>query len=214
MPRGPIDLMSGSQVQTVEKFIRPHEGGIQKDDRRRLNGHKSAIVWFTGLPGSGKSTLAYSLEEKLFRRGIRTYVIDGDNVRAGLNKDLGFSAEDRQENIRRIGEVARLFVEAGMLVMTAFVSPYRKDRESVRNLVGKGEFIEVYVKCPAGVCEQRDVKGHYKMARQGIIRNFTGVDDPYEEPEHPEMVVETARMTVEESVESIIRFLEERNVIV
>ncbi len=214
MPRGPTDLMSGSQVQAVEKFIRPHEGGIQKDDRRRLNGHGSAIVWFTGLPGSGKSTLACRLEEKLFRKGIRTYVMDGDNVRAGLNKDLGFSAEDREENIRRIGEVAKLFVEAGMIVMTAFISPYRKDRESVRKLVGKGEFIEVYVKCPLSVCEQRDVKGHYKMARQGIIRNFTGVDDPYEEPEHPEMVVETARMTVEESVESIIRFLEERNVIV
>jgi len=158
--------------------------------------------------------LACCLEEKLFRRGVRTFVIDGDNIRTGLNKGLGFSAEDRQENIRRIGEVAKLFVEAGTMVMTAFISPYRKDRELVRNLVDKGEFIEVYVKCPLRVCEQRDVKGHYKMARQGIIRNFTGVDDPYEEPEHPEMVVETARMTVEESVESIIRFLEERNVIV
>ena len=197
----------------MENFIRPHEGVIQKNDRQRLNGHKSAILWFTGLPGSGKSTLACRLEEKLFRRGIRTFVIDGDNIRTGLNKGLGFSAEDRQENIRRIGEVAKLFVEAGTMVMTAFISPYRKDRELVRNLVDKGEFIEVYVKCPLRVCEQRDVKGHYKMARQGIIKNFTGIDDPYEEPEHPEQVIETDRMTIDESVEHIIQYLAEKGYI-
>ena len=197
----------------MENFIRPHEGVIQKNDRQRLNGHKSAILWFTGLPGSGKSTLACRLEEKLFRRGIRTFVIDGDNIRTGLNKDLGFSAEDREENIRRIGEVAKLFVEAGTMVMTAFISPYRKDRELVRNLVDKGEFIEVYVKCPLRVCEQRDVKGHYKMARQGIIKNFTGIDDPYEEPEHPEQVIETDRMTLDESVEHIIQYLAEKGYI-
>jgi len=197
----------------VERFIRPHEGVIQKNDRQRLNGHKSAILWFTGLPGSGKSTLACRLAEKLFRRGIRTFVIDGDNVRTGLNRDLGFSAEDREENIRRIGEVAKLFVEAGTMVMTAFISPYRKDRELVRNLVEKGEFIEVYVKCPLRVCEQRDVKGHYKMARQGIIKNFTGIDDPYEEPEHPEQVIETDRMTIDESVEHIIQYLAEKGYI-
>jgi adenylylsulfate kinase len=197
----------------VDKFIRPHEGVIQKGDRQRLNGHTSAIVWFTGLPGSGKSTLASRLEERLFGRGVRTFVIDGDNVRAGLNKDLGFSAEDREENIRRIGEVAKLFVEAGVMVMTAFISPYRKDREFVRNLVGKGEFIEVYVKCPLGVCEQRDVKGHYKMARQGILKHFTGIDDPYEEPERPERVIETDQMTVDEGVEQIIRYLAEKGYI-
>jgi adenylylsulfate kinase len=197
----------------VDKFLRPHEGVIQKDDRQRLNGHRSAIVWFTGLPGSGKSTLACRLEEKLFSKGIRTFVIDGDSVRTGLNKDLGFSAEDREENIRRVGEVAKLFVDAGMIVMTAFISPYRKDRESVRNLVGKAEFIEVYVKCPLGVCEQRDVKGHYKMARQGIIKHFTGIDDPYEEPEHPERVIETDQMTVDEGVEHIIRYLAEKGYI-
>ena len=197
----------------MENFIRPHEGVIRKNDRQRLNGHKSAILWFTGLPGSGKSTLACRLEEKLFRRGVRTFVIDGDNVRTGLNKDLGFSAEDREENIRRIGEVAKLFVEAGTMVMTAFISPYRKDRELVRNLVDKGEFIEVYVKCPLRVCEQRDVKGHYKMARQGIIKNFTGIDDPYEEPEHPEQVIETDRMTIDESVEHIIQYLAEKGYI-
>jgi len=197
----------------VDKFIRPHEGVIQKGDRQRLNGHRSAIVWFTGLPGSGKSTLASRLEEKLFSRGVRTFVIDGDNVRTGLNKDLGFSAEDREENIRRIGEVARLFVEAGIMVMTAFISPYRKDREFVRDLVGKGEFIEVYVKCPLGVCEQRDVKGHYKMARQGILKHFTGIDDPYEAPEHAERVIETDQMTVDEGVDHIIGYLAEKGYI-
>ena len=157
--------------------------------------------------------MACCLEEKLFRRGVRTFVIDGDNIRTGLNKGLGFSAEDRQENIRRIGEVAKLFVEAGTMVMTAFISPYRKDRELVRNLVDKGEFIEVYAKCPLRVCEQRDVKGHYKMARQGIIKNFTGIDDPYEEPEHPEQVIETDRMTLDESVEHIIQYLAEKGYI-
>jgi len=165
------------------------------------------------LPGSGKSTLASRLEEKLFSRGVRTFVIDGDNVRTGLNKDLGFSAEDREENIRRIGEVARLFVEAGIMVMTAFISPYRKDREFVRDLVGKGEFIEVYVKCPLGVCEQRDVKGHYKMARQGILKHFTGIDDPYEAPEHAERVIETDQMTVDEGVDHIIGYLAEKGYI-
>jgi adenylylsulfate kinase len=198
----------------VEKFLLPHAGIVKKQDRQRLNGHKSAILWFTGLPGSGKSTLAQVLDKKLFIRGIRAFVMDGDNIRTGLNRDLGFSAQDRQENIRRIGEVARLFVEAGMIPITAFISPYRKDREFVRSLVGHDEFIEIYVKCPLDVCEQRDVKGHYKKARRGIIKNFTGVDDPYEEPEHPEMVVETEKMTVDESVDGIIHFLEERGYIV
>jgi adenylylsulfate kinase len=192
----------------VEKFIIPHEGIIKKKDRQRLNGHKPAIVWFTGLPGSGKSTLANKLEEKLFERRVRTFVIDGDNVRTGLNKDLGFSAEDRQENIRRIGEVAKLFVEAGMIVMTAFISPYRRDRELVRSLVNKDEFIEVYVKCPLEVCEQRDVKGHYRMARQGLIKQFTGIDDAYEEPEHPEIMIETDKLAIDECVQGIIGYLE------
>ena len=194
----------------MEKFLTHQEGIIKKEDRQRLNGHKSAVIWFTGLPGSGKSTLALTLEEKLFRRGVRTFVIDGDNVRTGLNQDLGFSAEDREENIRRIGEVAKLFVEAGIIVMTAFISPYRKDREFARSLVNEGEFIEVYVKCSLEVCEQRDVKGHYKMARQGIIKHFTGVDDPYEEPGRPEQVIETDKMTIDESVGEMIRYLEEK----
>ena len=195
----------------MEKFLIPQRGTIQKEDRQRLNGHKAAIVWFTGLPCSGKSTLACTVEEELFRRGIRTFVMDGDNVRTGLNKDLGFSVEHRQENIRRIGEVAKLFVEAGLIVMAAFISPYRKDRAWVRNLVSKNEFVEVYVKCSLEICEQRDVKGHYKMARQGLIRQFTGVDDIYEAPEHPEIVIETDRMTIDESAGGVVRYLEENN---
>ncbi len=194
----------------AQKFIIPHEGNIKKEDRQKLKGHKSAILWFTGLSGSGKSTVAHKLEEKLFEMGIHTYVLDGDNIRTGLNKDLGFSAEDREENIRRIGEVAKLFVDAGIIVLSAFISPYIKDRETVRNLVEEGEFIEIYVKCPLEVCEQRDVKGLYKKAREGIIKNFTGIDDPYEEPKNPEIIVETDKETLEESVNKIINYLKEK----
>ena len=192
----------------MHRLIIPHKGLVNKEDRQRLNGHKSAIMWFTGLSGSGKSTIAHNLEKKLFGRGIKAYVIDGDNIRAGLNKDLGFSVKDRGENIRRIGEVAKLFVDAGILVITAFISPYTKDREFARSLVEHDEFIEIYVKCPLEVCKQRDVKGFYKKANEGIIKNFTGVNDPYEEPEHPEIVVETDKMGVDESVGIIISYLE------
>ena len=197
-------------MKKEQKFIIPHKGKIKKEDRQRLKGHKSAILWFTGLSGSGKSTLAHTLEEKLFEMGIHTYVLDGDNIRTGLNKDLGFSTKDREENIRRIGEVAKLFVDAGIIVLTAFISPYKKDREFVRNLVEKDEFIEIYVKCPLEICEQRDVKGLYKKARAGIIKNFTGIDDPYEEPENPEIVVETHNENLEESVNKIINYLKEK----
>lgn len=195
-------------MSVTHKFIIPHKGLIKKEDRQRLNGHKSGIIWFTGLSGSGKSTIAHNLEKKLLERGIKTYVLDGDNIRTGLNKDLGFSAKDRGENIRRIGEVGKLFVDAGILVITAFISPYTKDREFVRSLVEHDEFIEIYVKCPLEVCKQRDVKGFYKKANEGIIKNFTGVNDPYEEPEHPEIVVETDRMGVDESVKKIVSYLE------
>ena len=197
----------------TQKFIVPHKGIIKKQDRKTLNGHKSGILWFTGLSYAGKSTLAYKLEEKLFERELRAYVLDGDNVRTGLNKGLGFSAEDREENIRRIGEVAKLFVDAGSIAIAAFISPYEKDREFVRSIVEDDEFIEVYIKCSLDVCEQRDVKGFYKKARAGIIKNFTGIDDPYEEPEHPEIIVETDKMNVEKSVEKIINYLEEKGYI-
>jgi adenylylsulfate kinase len=194
----------------MTKFIIPHDPIITKKDRQRLNGHKSAILWFTGLSGSGKSTLAHKVEEKLFEEGIRTYVLDGDNIRMGLNKNLGFSKEDREENIRRIAEVAKLFVDAGLIVLTAFISPYRKDREMARNLVEKGEFIEIYVKCPIEICERRDVKGLYEKARKGVIKQFTGIDDPYEEPLYPEIIVETDKQTLEESVGVIYDYLKEK----
>jgi len=196
-----------------KRFIIPHTGRITRKDRERIKGHKSFILWFTGLSGSGKSTLAHRVEELLYEQGIHTYVLDGDNIRMGLNKDLGFSEEDRRENIRRIGEVAKLFVDAGIVVLTAFISPYRRDREFVRNLVNDGDFIEVYVKCPLEVCEQRDPKGLYKKARAGIIKNFTGIDDPYEEPENPEIVVETDKMSIDECAQKINSYLKEKKLI-
>ncbi|AEP00340.1 MAG: adenylyl-sulfate kinase [Heyndrickxia faecalis] len=190
-----------------------HETKIKKEDRRRLNGHSSAVLWFTGLSGAGKSTLSVAVEQELHRRGIRTYILDGDNIRHGLNKNLGFSPEDRKENIRRIGEVSKLFVDAGVMVLTAFISPYRADRDMVRELVEDNEFVEIYVNCPLEACEQRDPKGLYKKARNGEIQNFTGIDAPYEAPEHPELVVETDKQPLEQSVGQVIRFLEEKGYI-
>jgi len=186
---------------------------ITKAGRHKLNHHGSVILWFTGLSGSGKSTLAYKLEEDLFAKGVRTYVLDGDQIRGGLNKDLGFSAEDREENIRRIGEVAKLFVDAGIVVLTAFISPYRKDRAIARSLVGVDEFVEIYVKCPLEICQQRDTKGFYKKARLGTIKQFTGIDDPYEEPENPEIVLETDRMNAEECISRILTFLNAKKMV-
>jgi adenylylsulfate kinase len=197
----------------VQKYVIPHKGKLNKEDRRKLKGHKSCIIWFTGLSGSGKSTIAHALEEELYKRGIHTYILDGDNIRTGLNKDLGFSEEDRKENIRRIGEVAKLFVDAGIIVLVAAISPYKRDREFVRNLVEPGEFIEVYVKCPLEVCEMRDPKGLYKKARQGLIKNFTGIDDPYEEPENPEILIESHRESVPQAVNKILKFLESKGII-
>ena len=185
-----------------------HATTISKQDRHRMNGHKSAILWYTGLSGAGKSTLANKVEEKLFERGIHTYVLDGDNVRHGLNKGLGFSTEDRKENIRRIGEVSKLFVEAGAFVSTAFISPYREDRDMVRQLVNDGEFIEIFVNAPLDICEERDPKGLYKKARAGEIRNFTGIDDPYEAPENAELTIYTGEKTLEECASEVISYLE------
>ena len=180
---------------------------VSKEDRRRLNGHGSCVLWFTGLSGSGKSTLATEVEKELFQRGVRTYVLDGDNIRHGLNRDLGFGKDDRKENIRRIGEVAKLFVDAGIVTLTAFISPYREDRDMVRALFEPGEFIEIYVKCSLEECERRDPKGLYQKARRGEIRDFTGISAPYEEPVRPELVVETDRETVENSVQKILSHL-------
>jgi adenylylsulfate kinase len=180
---------------------------ITRQDRERMNGHRSVILWFTGLSGAGKSTLAHAVEEHLHKRGCRTYVCDGDNIRHGLCGDLGFSAEDRGENIRRIGELAKLFLDAGVIVLTAFISPYRADRLKARHLVAPGDFIEIYCRCPMTVCETRDVKGLYRRARAGEIKEFTGISAPYEEPESPELVVDTARLSVEGCMQQIINHL-------
>jgi len=189
-----------------------HPGAVTRADREQLNGHRGCTVWLTGLSGSGKSTIAVELEKRLWDRGVRAYILDGDNVRHGLNKNLGFSPEDRTENIRRIGEVAKLFTEAGMVAITAFISPYRADRDQVRTLMPE-DFVEVLVECPLEVCEQRDVKGLYQKARAGQIKEFTGISAPYEPPAKPELALRTDRQSVEESVAAIVALLSERRVV-
>jgi adenylylsulfate kinase len=185
-----------------------HQGQISRADRERLNGHRGVTLWFTGLPSSGKSTLAVALEQKLNEHKCRTYILDGDNIRHGLNKDLGFSPQDRNENIRRIGEVSHLLRDAGVINMVAFISPYRSDRRLARDLSkNDGTFIEVYVDCPVTVCEGRDPKGMYQKARQGIIKEFTGVSAPYEAPEKPEIHLRTGQHTVGECVDQILNYL-------
>jgi adenylylsulfate kinase len=190
-----------------------HDGDVTREDRERRQGHRGATLWFTGLSASGKSTLARALEAELFRRGASVYVLDGDNVRHGLNKDLGFSHKDRTENIRRIGEVAKLFTDYGAVVLTAFISPYRTDRDSVRALFTEGEFLEVFVDAPLSVCEERDPKGLYQKARRGEIPEFTGISAPYEAPAEPELTIPTHRLTVEESVNLLVRHLVERAIL-
>lgn len=190
-----------------------HEGQISKTHRESLLEQKGAILWFTGLSGSGKSTIACALEKKLHDQGYLGYRLDGDNIRHGLNKDLGFSPQDRVENIRRIGEVSKLFADAGVIVSTSFISPYKADRDLARSLVPAGEFIEIYVKCSLTACEERDPKGLYKKARAGKIPEFTGISAPYEEPEKPELVIETDKKNVEECVNEIISYLKSKNII-
>jgi adenylylsulfate kinase len=190
-----------------------HSAVIKRDHRVRQNGHGSAILWFTGLSGAGKSTLAHAVEERLHEVDCRTYVLDGDNVRHGLCGDLGFSAVDRSENIRRIGEVAKLFIDAGVVVLTAFISPFRVDRERVRGLVMAGDFLEIYCQCPVEVCETRDVKGLYRRARTGEVKEFTGISSPYEEPLAPELVVDTASLPLATCVDQVIALLLERGIL-
>ncbi|QOY38372.1 adenylyl-sulfate kinase [Anaerobacillus isosaccharinicus] len=190
-----------------------HETTISKVDRQKQKKHKSCILWFTGLSGSGKSTLANAVEKKLILQNVHSYVLDGDNVRHGLNKDLGFSDEDRKENIRRIGEVSKLFLDAGIITLTAFISPFREDRDLVRSLVEEGEFIEIFVNSSLETCESRDPKGLYKKARAGIIPEFTGISSPYEQPEHPELTIETDKLTIEESVAKVLQYLEEKSIL-
>ncbi len=189
-----------------------HEPTIYRKDRERMNGHKSCILWFTGLSGSGKSTLAHAVEDTLHRQNIRTFVLDGDNVRKGLCKDLGFSDDDRTENIRRIGEVSNLLMQAGVITITAFISPFKKDRQIVRDLVEDGDFIEVYCQSPLDICEQRDPKGLYKKARAGEIPEFTGISSPYEEPDKPEITLHTGDNSIEECAHQVIEYLKENKV--
>ncbi|HHF52598.1 MAG TPA: adenylyl-sulfate kinase [Candidatus Aminicenantes bacterium] len=190
-----------------------HKGAITKQDRERLLQQNGVVLWFTGLSGSGKSTLALAVEEKLFENGHLCMVLDGDNIRHGLNKNLGFSPEDREENIRRIGEVSKLFSDAGLITMTAFISPYRKDRDQARGLLKDGEFVEIFVKVPLDIAEERDPKGLYKKARAGEIKEFTGISAPYEEPLNPELVIDTGKMNLDESVKTVIGFLEKHEII-
>ena len=190
-----------------------HQGAVTRADREKMNGHKACTVWLTGLSGSGKSTIAVDLEKRLWERGVRAYILDGDNIRHGLNKNLGFSPADRTENIRRIGEVAKLFTEAGVVALTAFISPYRADRDQVRAIMAAGDFVEVHVDCPVEVCEQRDVKGLYKKARAGEIKEFTGISAPYEAPAKPELTINTAGQSVEASANQILAYLEQQGII-
>ena len=195
------------------KNIIYHQASVTRDRRNNLHNHKSAVLWFTGLSGSGKSTLAHIIEEKLFSKGCSTYVLDGDNVRYGLSSNLDFSDIDRKENIRRIGEVSKLMLDAGIIVMTAFISPFREDRAEVRKLIPKGDFIEIYCKASLEICEKRDVKGLYKKARAGEIKNYTGIDSPYESPENPDLLIDTENETLDESIIKIFSFLKLKEII-
>lgn len=192
----------------MNKNISWHQATISRPDREQLNGHKSFVLWFTGFSGAGKSTIAHRVEELLFERGIRTYVLDGDNVRHGLCSDLGFSPTDRNENIRRIGEMSKLFVDAGVITLTAFISPFRMDRDRVRAMMGAGDFIEIFCDTPLTICEDRDTKGLYKKARLGEISEFTGISSPYETPENPEIIVSSGASTVDECAQQIVLYLE------
>ncbi|MCE7785513.1 adenylyl-sulfate kinase [Staphylococcus xylosus] len=192
---------------TTSKNITWHASEVTKEERQQRKNHKSAVIWFTGLSGSGKSTISVALEKALYDQQVHTYRLDGDNVRHGLNKNLGFSPEDRTENIRRIGEVSKLMVDAGLVTVTAFISPYQADRDVVRELLAEDEFIEVYASCSLDECEARDPKGLYQKARSGEIQGFTGINAPYEEPQNPEIVIDTEQYSVEDAVTQIIEYL-------
>jgi len=194
--------------------VKWHHGKITKEERAKLLNQKGATIWLTGLSGSGKSTIAVELEHALIENKHQAFILDGDNIRHGLNKNLGFSPEDRTENIRRIGEVAKLFTEANIITVAAFVSPYREDRDNVRKLLGDGEFIEIYVKCSLEVCEERDTKGLYKKARAGEVKDFTGISAPYEEPLTPELTIDSSKLSIEESTRTILNYLEAKGYVV
>jgi len=191
----------------MQKNIVPHAFKISRSDRNKVNNHQSFLMWFTGLSGSGKSTIANQVEQELHKMNIKTYILDGDNVRKGLNSDLNFSPEDRTENIRRIAEAANLMIDAGLVVLAAFVSPYKKDRENIRNIIKDVNFVEIYINTSLAECERRDVKGLYKKARSGEIKNMTGVSAPYEAPEEPDVEINTENETVEEAVMNILQYI-------
>ena len=188
-----------------------HDHHVSAEERCKLNGHRGAVLWFTGLSACGKSTVANTVDHLLYSRGVRSYVLDGDNIRMGLNKNLGFSAEDRAENIRRIGEVAKLFANAGILTLTAFISPYREDRDKVRALLDEGQFIEIFVDASLETCEARDPKGLYKRARAGEIKGFTGIDDPYEAPQNPELVLDADNKGIDDLAAEVVKYLEDNS---
>ncbi len=189
------------------------DGYVSRKDRETLHGHKGAVIWFTGLSASGKSTIAHLVEKKLHQQGCSTYALDGDNVRYGLCSDLAFSSEDRVENIRRIGEMVKLFVDSGIIVLAAFISPYRKDRQQLRSLFHNGQFLEIYVECPPEICSDRDQKGIYAKARAGVIKEFTGISAPYEPPEHPDLVIPSYKQDAKAAAESVIYLIKQRNII-
>lgn len=190
-----------------------HQSAIKRGDREKLHKHKSVVLWFTGLSGSGKSTLAHAIEERLYKNGISTYVLDGDNVRHGLCSDLSFTDSDRVENIRRISELAKLLTDAGIITLTAFISPFKVDRDEARKRMPHGDFLEIYCQCPIEICEQRDVKGLYKKARAGEIPFFTGIDSPYEAPVRPDLVINTCDLNLENSVQEVLILLIKHGVI-
>lgn len=193
----------------MKKHITPHRGEVCRPDREQQNGHRGAVFWFTGLSGSGKSTIAHKVEKALFDEGRKAYVFDGDNVRHGLCGDLSFSREARAENIRRIAEVTKLFVENGIICMCAFITPLKSDRDRVRDIVGEGDFHEVYISCPVEVCEERDVKGYYKLAREGKIKNYTGISAPYEEPKNADIVIRSDCTSIDDSVQQVLDYVRE-----
>ena len=198
---------------TLPTNIVLHKATVTRERRSLQSRHKAIVLWFTGLSGSGKSTIAHAIEEQLFKLGCKTFVLDGDNVRHGLCSDLGFSKKDRKENIRRIGELAKLMLESGTIVLTAFISPFQEDREKVRNLIPQGDFVEIYCKASLETCELRDVKGLYKKAKNGEIKNYTGISSPYEVPVNPEFVIDTERETIGESSDKIMKLIESLNIL-
>ena len=194
----------------MEKNIVPHNYQISSKDRKKLKGHNAFLLWFTGLSGSGKSTIANAVEQELFKLGIHTYSLDGDNIRTGINKDLSFSPQDRTENIRRIAEIANLMIDAGLVVLAAFVSPYKKDRENIKSIVKDVNFVEIYINTSVEECERRDVKGLYKKARAGEIKNMTGISAPYEAPENPDLEIKTETTTVNDAVDKILKAIQKK----